>query len=169
MTLHFRGPKFLEKWKTRSWSPILGGSFPSLERGCIREEQDLFMPCLGAFSEPPLWIQSAVCPTRLALRLCAVGCVRPNPVQFQSRPSTQPAWNKQYSRICMENENCVSAGNSQLYVAKGTNALTINIRASVSRCRCVYPRCFQAISMKSTLTPSNVQTIGHGLITAASG
>ena len=76
---------------------------------------------------------------------------------------------EQYSRICMENENCVSAGNSQLYVAKGTNALTINIRASVSRCRRVYPRCFQAIRMKSTLTPSNVQTIGHGLITAVSG
>lgn len=114
----------------------------------------------------------------LDLKCCLPDKARSSALRCRMRPTQSGAISiepihttcmEQYSRICMGNENCVSAGNSQLYVAKGTNALTISIKASVSRCRCVYPRCFQAIRMKSTLTPSNVQTIGHGLITAASG
>ena len=154
--------------KVRVRCPILGGSFPAPNRGIIREEQDLFYALFWRFFRT----------SSLDLKCCLPDSARSSALRCRMRPTQSGAISiepiqttcmEQYSRICRGNENCVSAGNSQLYVAKGTNALTISIKASVSRCRRVYPMRFQAIRMKSTLTPSNVQTIGHGLITAASG
>lgn len=81
-----------EKCKIGFGVRILEVHFPLRTGDSSGKNEIFFKPCFGAFSEPPLWIQSAVCPTRLAPRLCVVGCVRPNPVQFQSRQSIQPAW-----------------------------------------------------------------------------
>ena len=168
MTLHFRGPIFSEKCKTRVRSPNFGGSFPAPNRGFIREERDLFLSLVLVLFQNLLSGFKCCLPDKA--RSSALRCrMRPTQSGAISIETIHTTCMKQYSRICTGNENCVSAGNSQLYVAKGTNALMINIKASVSRCRRVYPRCFQAIRMKSTLTPSNVQTIGHGLITAVSG
>lgn len=79
--------------KVRVRNSILEGSFPVPDRVAFGKNLIFFMLCSGAFSTPHLWIRSAVCPIRLVLRPYAGGCVRPNPVQFQSRQSRQPAWN----------------------------------------------------------------------------
>lgn len=88
----FQGPIFPGN-KVRVRSSILEGSFPVPDRVAFGKNLIFFMLCSGAFSKPHLWIRSAVCPIRLVLRPYAGGCVRPNPVQFQSRQSRQPAWN----------------------------------------------------------------------------
>lgn len=154
--------------KVRVRCPILGGSFPVPDRGCIREERDLFYALFWRLFRTSSLDSKCCLPDKA--RSSALRCrMRPTQSGAISIETIHTTCMEQYSRICTGNENCVSAGNSQLYVAKGTNALTINIKASVSRCRRVYPMRFHAVRMRSALTPSNVQTIGHGLITAAAG
>lgn len=147
-------------------SPFLCGAIPALNRAYPGRKR-IFYALFRCFFRTSSLDSKCCLPDKA--RSSALRCrMRPTQSGAISIETIQTICMEQYSRICMGNESCVSAGSSQLYVANGTNALTISIKAPVSRCRRVYPMCFQAIRIKSTLIPSNVQTIGHGLITAAS-